>query len=145
MTLCKWGNDTHSKSELNEVFHSNPFNVAGFAVSSCASLLDSKPKESQLLTVCEMVLKDWKAVCIYLRIPSWKISESQQNIGNNVMQAFFDTLIWWLSGNCRKQERPPTWRVLCNAMREAGYPDDAETVEEKFAGVLTIPVQYIGN
>ena len=105
-------------------------------------MFDSKPKENQLLTVCKKVLNDWKDVCIYLCIPSEKISESELNNGSNVKQAFFDTLIWWLEGNCRKQERLPTWRVLCNALQEAGYPDYAKTVQEKFAGVLTFPVQY---
>ena len=76
-----------------------------------------------------MVLKSWKAVCIDLCIPSSKISESEQNNNGDVSQAFFNALLWWREGNCRGQHRPPTWQVLLESIREAGFPDTAETIQ----------------
>ena len=84
-----------------------------------------------------MVLKNWKAVCIDLCIPTSKISESEQDNGGNVSQAFFDALLWWREGNCRDQQRPPTWQVLLDSIREAGFPDTAETIQKNITlGVL---------
>ena len=123
----------------NEVFkHFKPTStVAGSAPSSSTSPLGSKPEEHQLLKVCTMVLKSWKAVCTHLCIPKWKISESEQNDVVDVSQAFFDALLWWREGNCRGQHRPPTWRVLLGSIREAGFPDTAETIQKNFTlGVL---------
>ena len=118
----------------NEVFKHSGFKptspVAGSAPSSSTSPLDSKPEERQLLKVCTMVLENWKAVCTHLCIPSSKISESEQNNVGDVSQAFFNALLWWREGNCRGQCRPPTWRVLLGSIREAGFPDTAETIQK---------------
>ena len=105
--------------------------IVGPVPSSSASPLDSKPEEDQLLKVCEMVLEHWRDVCIYLRIPKTKISESEQNHAIDNKQACFAAMLWWLEGNCREKNRPPTWIVLLDAMKEAGLPDKAKEVEEK--------------
>ena len=84
-----------------------------------------------------MVLENWKAVCTHLCIPKWKISESEQNNVGDVSQAFFNALLWWREGNCRDQCRPPTWQVLLGSIREAGFPDIAETIQKNVTlGVL---------
>ena len=112
--------------------------IAGPAPSSSTSSpLDRKPEEHQLLKVCDMVLERWRDVCIYLRIPKSKISESEQNHVIDNKQACFAAMLWWLEGNCREKSRPPTWRVLLDAMKEAGFPDKAKEDEDNIIlGVL---------
>ena len=111
--------------------------IAGTAPTSSTSPLDSKPKEHQLLKVDEMVMNGWRDVCIHLCIPTSKISESEQDHVGNVKQACFAAMLWWLEGNCREKSRPPTWRVLLDAMKEAGFPDKAKEVEDNIIlGVL---------
>ena len=78
-----------------------------------------------------MVLERWRDVCINLNIPAWKTSEFEQNNVDNVKHAFFASMLWWLEGNCREKNRPPTWRVLLDAIREAEFPDTANTVQDK--------------
>ena len=77
-----------------------------------------------------MVLQRWKEICTHLCIPACKISESEQNNVGDVSQACFAAMLWWREGNCRKRDSPPTWKVLLAAMREAGFPDIADTVQE---------------
>ena len=104
--------------------------IAGTPPTSSTSPLDSKPKEHQLLKVCGLVLNSWRDVCIHLCIPTSKISESEQNYVGNVKLACFAAMLWWLEGNCRWKNRPPTWRVLLDGMKEAGFPDKAKKVED---------------
>ena len=116
---------------------SNSCAIAGTVPSSSTSPLDSKPEERQLLKVCEMVMNGWRDVCINLCIPKSKISESEQNHAIDNKQACFTAMLWWLEGNCREKNRPPTWRVLLDVMKEAGFPDKANEVEENIIlGVL---------
>ena len=89
------------------------------------------------MKVSNEFITDWKSVCTYLRIPVWKISESELNNVDNASQACFAAMLWWREGNCREKDRPPTWWVLLNAMREAGFPDTADSVQGKItSGVL---------
>ena len=114
-----------------------PITAAGMSVTSSTSPLHSKPEECQLLKVCNMVLQRWKEICTNLCIPACKISESEQNNVDNASQACFTAMLWWQEGNCREKGRPPTWRVLLDAMREAGFPDTADSVQGKItSGVL---------
>ena len=104
--------------------------IAGTPPTSSTNPLDSKPEEHQLLKIGEMVLERWRDVCIYLHIPKSKISESEQNHAIDNKQACFAAMLWWLEGNCREKSRPPTWRVVLDAMKEAGFPDKAKEVED---------------
>ena len=49
----------------------------------------------------------------------------------NVIQACFEAMCWWREGNCKEENSPPTWKVLLDAMRKAGFPDRADTVQEE--------------
>ena len=90
-----------------------------------------------MMSVCETVSERWKQVCTYLGIPSEKISQSEQNNMGNVTQACFEAMCWWREGNCKEENSPPTWKVLLDAMRKAGFPDRADTVQEELTlGVL---------
>ena len=79
--------------------------------------IEATPTEEQLLKyICKEVGGKWEDVCIFLCIPSKRITEIRQNNLSDINKAFFQCLMHWAGGNTKKD---PTWLVLLGALKDA--------------------------
>ena len=90
-------------------------------------IVEAKPTEEQLRRhICSEVGEMWQEVCTYLGIPYKRITEKKQNNPLNNKEAFFQCLMDWADGNTGKE---PTWRVLLDALEEAGLTGMATSLK----------------
>ena len=88
-----------------------------------------KPTEKEFRKyICKAAIGEWRAVCTYLGIDKPTVQRFQGENPNNISEAFFDCLRYWLDGNTGEQI---TWNTLLNALEDAELKQLAEELKRK--------------